>query len=666
MTQSLKVNISSQEKDDKPSYGSTVVNGNIRFFSASAIQAFDPTIEGGCHARYWFEKVDKKKTVEQTWHKKGKKEHREIAHYLETGENTIGPIVRPGAHFLPKPGKDLILEKAFGNYEMAIAARDEFLAGKIAEHRAARYALTYHGIPVIGEMDCRHRRGEWVTNVGTIVKEDDQHRTAEIADWKTSSDIAKYGKSAAGLYTETVQMPLYADATLFVWPDIEFVRISHGQFGTRRREAHKVSALLDRAAIAYRRKQIESTTLAMIHVVKETDINKVEKNTSSCSAFRGCDHASYCNRPAGTVAQLFQIKTGDQKMATLFDAPATPVNGAPAAASNSMTLFATNTAPVPVAPPPPLLSEIERQALVEQEKARLMGVSAPAAISADPVARALAALEAGTLGYDSASGRVTESITGSGFTFRPPTQPELHALQIFAQRSASNVIGAVNGTAPIISPAAPPPMPNIAAVNPPDSPPPSFVQSADPIPPEVAAQIQNPELRTRVESHAVQHAAASVAQAAVENLAEEKASGRCPRGKQRIALSMDEIATKMHKCQCGKEIKLRPAKEADGTWAATLSSHNMPKVEAAALTAAVAPFAAPPPFLGATLTSSTPPPSFVPPTSALTPPPFVPVVLVPSMPEVMMNAAALTRSQEDLLQGVCNRLDILISIMRAK
>jgi hypothetical protein len=649
-----------EEKNDKPSYGSTVVNGNIRFFSASAIQAFDPKIEGGCHARYWFEKVEKRKTIEQTWHKKGKKEHREIAHYLETGENTIGPIVRPGAHFLPRPGKDLVLEKSFGDYEKAVAARDAFLAGEPRGNDPSKYALTYHGIPVIGEMDCRHRRGEWVSNVGMIIKEDDQHRTAEIVDWKTSSDIVKYGKTPDGLYTETVQMPLYADATTFVWPDIEFVRISHGQFGTRRREAHKVSALLDRAAIAYRRKEIESTTLAMIHVVRETDINKVEKNTSSCSAFRGCDHASYCNRPAGTVAQLFQIKTpGDQKMPTLFDAP-TPVNGTPIA-TGAGTLFDTGAKPAAaVAPPPPLLSEAERQALVEQEKARLMGTAAPAAISADPVARALAALDAGTLGYDAASGRVTESISGSGFTFRPPTQAELHALTIFAGRSASNVIGAVNGMAPIIAPAAPPPLPNIAAVNPPDSPPPSFVQSADPIPPEVAAQIQNPELRARVESHAVQHAAATAMMAAAENLAEEKASGRCPRGKQRIALSMDEIATKMHKCSCGKEIKLRPAKEADGTWAATLSSHNMPKTDLAAPTATV-----PPPFVAPTSVVAVPPP-FTPSSSAVVPlpPPFVPPAssAVASTPITNVPVAP----PPDLLQGIYDRLGTLIDIMRVK
>lgn len=347
-------------------------------------------------------------------------------------------------------------------------------------------------------------------------------------------------------------------------------------------------------------------------------------------------------------------------MTTLFDAPATPVNGTPAA-TGAGTLFDTGTKAAPSASSPSLLSEADRQALVEHEKARLMGAVVPPAISADPVARALAALEVGTLRYDATSGQIIDIASGSGFSLRPPTQAELNALQIFAQRSTATVLGGTPATPPSM-----PPLPNIAAVNPPDSPPPSFVQSADPIPPEVAAQIQNPELRARVESHAIQHAAASAAQAAVENLAEEKASGRCPRGKQRIALSMDEIATKMHKCSCGKEIKLRPAKGADGTWEATLSSHNMPKAEIVAVAAPAA--VTPPPFVAPT------PPPFTPPSSAVValPPPFVPPASS-AVPQPLGQAFheqnahfAHPPTQEYDLQGVCTRLDILISIMRAK
>src|SRR4029078_7044149 len=126
-------------------------------------------------------------------------------------------------------------------------------------------------------------------------REEKPYCTAEINDWKTTSSISDWAKDEQGLI-DTIQMPLYAKATIWDWPDIEFVRISHGYFGTYKREAKKVSILLDRDIIERRGEYISNTVRKMIQVAKETDPDKVEYNLKACPEYKGCPYASICVR----------------------------------------------------------------------------------------------------------------------------------------------------------------------------------------------------------------------------------------------------------------------------------------------------------------------------------------------------------------------------------
>lgn len=332
-------------------YGSAVVNQQLRYVSASAITAFDPSQFGGCNRKWWWEKIAGKKPLETKSQTLGKKVHKEIEHYLKTGEKTIGEIVLPGFRFLPKPGKDLCIEEEFCDFEKALVFRDKVLNG--LNNNVNLYALAPLNIPVMGQMDVRHRRGEWVDNNGVIRKEALFYETAEIGDWKTTTDILQWAKDEEGLIN-TIQMPLYAKATTWCWPDIQFVRISHGYFGTKKREAKKVSVLLDREIIEKRWIHVQKTVGEMVEVAKEVDFLKVLPNLESCSAYQGCPHASYCTRPNRGIVDLLG---GQGEMSTLFDLVKSESNG---------------ETKIPSLP----LSDLERRTTIDFEKAKLLAEDA--------------------------------------------------------------------------------------------------------------------------------------------------------------------------------------------------------------------------------------------------------------------------------------------------
>ncbi|KKW46589.1 MAG: hypothetical protein UY96_C0003G0092 [Parcubacteria group bacterium GW2011_GWB1_56_8] len=508
-------------EDTRPDYGHSIVFGHtIRYVSASSISAFDPNQEGGCHRRYWFEKIDGKKPPEKTWQNTGKKEHKSLEHYFKTGENILGPVVRHGMRFIPEPGNDLIVEEGFGDYKAALAARDRMLAGVGTKEEVERHGLAFFGIPLMGAMDLRHRRGVWLDDKGS--RNQDPPGTAEINDWKTSGDVKKWAKTEEGLVM-TVQMPVYARATLHVWPDLRFVRISHGYFGTKKRESKKVSRLLDLDTIYRRGEDIQCTVAAMVDVAKETDHRKIEPNIRACGDFRGCPHQPYCERPQASLSTLLQI--GGAQMASLFDMMKQPTQ--------------TNGAmPLPSVP----------------------STTAPTAPSAvDPIAIARQKIAAGMMRFDPSGIVFDREGADSGWVQRPPTQFELVA---FA------------------TPAAPVAPPHIGAINPPDSPPFDPVAAAAPLPAEVIANIEDPEIKVRAEAHALASAQQQAAEAAA-NPEAAKTGGRCLTGGTEISVTPKEATSRKKSCpSCGKEFRLKDGDFNIDFTGIIVPRHNLPKVDA--------------------------------------------------------------------------------------
>jgi hypothetical protein len=127
------------------------------------------------------------------------------------------------------------------------------------------------------------------------------------------------------------------------------------------------------------------------------------------------------------------------------------------------------------------------------------------------------------------------------------------------------------------------PVTTTSAINPPDSPTYDLSDAADPLPPEVIAAIADPTLRAKAAAH---RAAWEAKQSAGGDIDVGGGGGRCPQGNQRIKLTMEQVAERKYVCACGKEIKLKPGKGADGTYEATISGHNLPKPAAAPAPAA--------------------------------------------------------------------------------
>src|SRR5262249_34814027 len=94
--------------------GPPVVAGELRYTSMSQITTFDPVQYGGCPRRWYYKYVLNLPEPPFKAGEIGENVHKQIEHYLKTGENTLGDLARAGQHLLPKPGKDLEVEYSFG------------------------------------------------------------------------------------------------------------------------------------------------------------------------------------------------------------------------------------------------------------------------------------------------------------------------------------------------------------------------------------------------------------------------------------------------------------------------------------------------------------------------------------------------------------------------
>ncbi len=313
----------------------TVINGVIQHLSVSQINSFNPAEDGGCNLRWHFNKVQGKKEPERDFNKTGTAGHAQLKHFLQTGDDVLGHIVRAGLHLLPPRGDALRLEWGLNDKPQPVDAKGQAVNYFPPHESLVKVA----GIPLIGFIDVIDPRAEHLVSDLSGIRFIREPGTVEVLDHKTTSDF-KWAKAADKL-PETSQMNGYGVFAAVKFPWATHIRQSHIVYLTKgEAPARKASIVVPVSEIKNRwRNVVEPLVEKMKWVAKQTE-DKVEGNTDACGAYGGCPHKLYCsvykNQSRGK-----RLKMGLLRNKPAAAAPA--VNGAVAAAP-------TNT---PWIPPPP-------------------------------------------------------------------------------------------------------------------------------------------------------------------------------------------------------------------------------------------------------------------------------------------------------------------------
>lgn len=246
----------------------SVEDGSIKLLSPSMINKFDSTQPFGCLRRGWYRYVkglDEPQTGNQEL---GEKLHALIEHRLKTGET---PVVEHEAAGLYLAGQAMI---------ESIAQRTI-----IGVERALPRDFTVDGTPFSPMSKC------------DVVLMDG------IIDWKTSSDIRRYGKTERELATDT-QMVLYA---LAFHPTAEAVKLAHGQFQTKGRKATNFVEVevTDKHLASHRDNVIIPLIQKMKSAASESDVRKLPRNEKSCF---NCAYKPHCPTAEGEIIMSFFSK----------------------------------------------------------------------------------------------------------------------------------------------------------------------------------------------------------------------------------------------------------------------------------------------------------------------------------------------------------------------
>lgn len=272
-------------------YGKAVLNGGtsnavVRFLSVSRLSGADPE-EDGCLRKWYYEMVLGRKQPSSRAKDRGDRLHKEIEHYLLTGENALSSLAMSGFHMIPKPGPDLLVEHDLLRRPGDPAPTNEAEAAVLL----ARAPLTAAGIPVLGRMDLIHGRGE---NKGAtdVTEAIDPEGTVEVLDWK-STGRPDYIKPARRL-PRLIQMAGYGEWAYRVEPDTKLTRLSHGYFVESGGPSRKVSIRVPRETIAPTWEHAEDIARQIIHAARASSPDHVDANTRACKSYGGCFHRDVC------------------------------------------------------------------------------------------------------------------------------------------------------------------------------------------------------------------------------------------------------------------------------------------------------------------------------------------------------------------------------------
>lgn len=309
--------------------------------SASSIDGFDNESTFGCQSKWWFEYVKGYK-VEDPSTQLGTLVHSSIEAYLLTGVNGLHKVALSGKHLI-----DEVKPRLFS------------IGGKPAIEHWFDKGVEYEGVPLRGKIDAIA-----LFPVGPDFG-------FEIVDWKTTSSIERYAKTASQA-KESTQLICYAD-WFFSWlqPEEQNVKVSLIYFQTKGRNSEKVSAIISRQHVAERRPRIIELVKQMRAAAVQDSPKDLKPDTSKCNIGKGCPHKSYCPHfnPLGFNLEALKPKENTMGLLDIFMTetqpeiviPAPPANVPPPAITAPAATPPAITAPARPANvmPPALPPEVE-------------------------------------------------------------------------------------------------------------------------------------------------------------------------------------------------------------------------------------------------------------------------------------------------------------------
>lgn len=623
------------KKPDRPFLGKAIVNGNLRFTSASQIATADP-LSDGCNRRFAYQYVFGVKLAKTPSQLAGNVYAKDLETWLSRGEMILPPTLLEGKKFFPHPWNakgelDLECEKPLGDMKKAVDLRDALLRGEIRgslenhieEIRKAAGVIAA-GVPLEGAADYRHARQEYIDGDGNLRVESPNSYVVEIGDLKCVSQIddrrIMKGKQAGEIrkgWAKTAaevckhpQMLSYGIHAADAYEGITHVRLSHVYCATQSKNASKRTGLVSVDEVRTRWAQrVEPLVRKMIQIAGAVKIEDVEAHIPSCDSYnhvspvdgqtilRGCGYQYQCPRSTIQVAQSITNQiVGDAPMSearSLFDVLAPDLDQVASAPSP----------PLPPSPPTPPQEYADQVAL---QKALLVAGEAPM----PPAPPSPPGDDDDVEDDDAPSGDpMFNAILNASRGIQPPDAPK-HA---------------------------------------------SMLEAAGPVPAAAVAEIEDLTLRAAVEEHNRLHAERAAAMAAA---APKKAGGRCPGTGQVIQISVADAMRKKVTCPipgCGvvKPIP-KEVRDAQAT-SLPMPGHNIVKGDAVAVAVPQPPM--PPASPAAPPSPPSPPMPPAPPSAPVVPQPPTPPA--PPIPPAPPNVPAVAQSSN----GVCTldkaELDIL-------
>jgi PD-(D/E)XK nuclease superfamily len=281
-------------------YGKAIENGELRYLSPSGMTTADPTADGGCLRKFWYQYVKGIRSPASKAQATGIALHEEIENYLKTGNRSLSSLALAGMHLLPEPGPDLGIELDIALPPGAIVEAKRYeqngepeAASAILQRGDLSLApVKAAGIPIVGYIDLVHSRG---TNKGASDVEDTQDppNTIEVIDHKTTSD-PKWIKNAQQM-SRTVQMTVYGKWAITVAPHTEHVRLSHNYYVTKNSTTRKVTLRVLPEHIEKSWEHVEPLARSCRDAAREIEPDNVPANTNSCDSYGGCPAKSVCN-----------------------------------------------------------------------------------------------------------------------------------------------------------------------------------------------------------------------------------------------------------------------------------------------------------------------------------------------------------------------------------
>jgi hypothetical protein len=400
-------------------HGATIVNGELRFTSVSALNRAE-----ACLRSWWYRyrgKIPDPPASDMM--RRGDECHQQVARYLTTGDrkHLQDTLILQGFHQLPTPGPDLLVE-----WDIVPDLPDGSSGLVNAKLRVA-------GIPVVGAIDLMHSRRE---NWGAQDPRDavDEPGVLKIIDHKFTSD-AKWAKTSADL-PEELQMAGYAVWAFETFPGLERVRLQHNSFPIKG-NPRAPSVLVERDDVQKTWERGAAIGVSIRDAARESNPDRVDANTKSCHLYgRDCPAIHVC-RAAGTkrgVSALMGATAANRlikKRLPLVNGEPNHVMTAPApnslmarlqSAAAGQTPAPTTAVPAiqsPVAPPPAASADVQAEvARLSQIEAQATGEAPPPAQTApapqvDPLVQVAQQIDAIGIGMPTLTGDAARAVAAS-------------------------------------------------------------------------------------------------------------------------------------------------------------------------------------------------------------------------------------------------------------